>query len=251
LAYANRVALVFLPGKSTHVLQPLDLVVFGEIKQLYHKLIYARAVDGELHIEMADFFRVYAETRRRVLTSRFCRSAFRKAGVVPINRSIPHNHDSMQQLHTEQPSVPSQDPPQPEEPAEETPADMIKRAMVLAREQKLRDHHSLLRQIRSRWEADAARTKAQEIEIKRLFTENSALRRASRGRRRHLPSPNSRVMTRRRAAHARGIIVSSPPPDAEGLPESPPHPASPEEINVEDCYGTDSGASSKVRIEVD
>jgi hypothetical protein len=51
-------------------------MVFGELKRLFYEIIFRRALNGELYLDMTDFFAVYREARERAITERIYRAAF-------------------------------------------------------------------------------------------------------------------------------------------------------------------------------
>jgi hypothetical protein len=65
-------------------LQPLDLAVFGDLMREFHKIAYERAIGAHLHVDMADFYEIYMETRKEVTTARNCRVAFRQGGLFTV-----------------------------------------------------------------------------------------------------------------------------------------------------------------------
>jgi hypothetical protein len=74
-----------LPTHSTHLLQPLDIVIFSR-----YAVEYSKALDNALHrgvngIDKELFMQLFQEARREVFTNRLCRSAFRSTDIHPFN----------------------------------------------------------------------------------------------------------------------------------------------------------------------
>jgi hypothetical protein len=63
----NKVQVIFLPPHSSHVLQPLDLSVFGPMKQRYRSTIEELACfDDAAPVKKSRLIQVYDQARREV-----------------------------------------------------------------------------------------------------------------------------------------------------------------------------------------
>jgi hypothetical protein len=234
-AYANRIALLFFPSHATHIIQPLDRVTFGILKAEFHKLVRNRAINGELSITMQAFYEIYFESRIPAIERRNCEAAFRKTGLFPTNISIPLGHPSIRKVQPVEESIPAQrDPGVLTEEAQSAFDIILKQYQELRGPKITREQQNLLRTARS----DTARIRAELMiareENTRLRGENQTLRRAKQSQRRVILDPNSRVISRRQAAHARGLIASSPPPKALELEDLTQMPETPEYSLISD-----------------
>jgi len=74
-----------LPPGLTHLLQPLDLVVFQPLKHYHRKAIEVMVRDGVANITKLEFFGCIEEVRRQAFKVTTIKSAFAKAGIHPFN----------------------------------------------------------------------------------------------------------------------------------------------------------------------
>ena len=72
-----------MPPHTSHLLQPLDVGVFGPLKRAYGKLVEEMMVAGNNHIDKEDFLSLYPPAREKVFTRENIRSGF--AGAVIKN----------------------------------------------------------------------------------------------------------------------------------------------------------------------
>jgi hypothetical protein len=56
-----------MPPHTSHLLQPLDVGVFGPLKRSYGKLVEEMMVAGNNHIDKEDFLYLYPPAREAVL----------------------------------------------------------------------------------------------------------------------------------------------------------------------------------------
>ncbi|RPA93617.1 DDE-domain-containing protein [Choiromyces venosus 120613-1] len=63
LCYFNKVIPIWLLPHSSHLLQPLDLLTFGVLKQSFHDKLYRHMSRGVLKIRFQLFFKIYEEAR--------------------------------------------------------------------------------------------------------------------------------------------------------------------------------------------
>ncbi|KAK0368171.1 transposase [Colletotrichum limetticola] len=88
--YRNNVYLLFLPPHTSHVLQPLDMAVFGPIKSVYRKELGKEdIVDNSTIVGKRYFLSCYQKARLAGLTSSNIRSGWKATGLWPPNMSKP------------------------------------------------------------------------------------------------------------------------------------------------------------------
>ena len=91
----NKIILLCLPSHSTHLLQPLDVGIFGPLAQSYRKHLEEDCrlseyyIDiSEYYIDKMDFIQINQLARQESVTSHNITSAWRKSGLIPYNPSI-------------------------------------------------------------------------------------------------------------------------------------------------------------------
>jgi len=77
-----------LPPHSTHLLQPLDVGVFGPLAKAYKKLVHEHSRYGAVNISKVDFLHYYHKARSTAITTRNVLSAWRAAGLIPYDPSV-------------------------------------------------------------------------------------------------------------------------------------------------------------------
>ncbi len=77
-----------LPPHSTHLLQPLDVGVFGPLSKAYKKCVHLHSRYGAVNVNKLDFLRYYQEARSTAITTHNILSAWRGAGLIPFNPSV-------------------------------------------------------------------------------------------------------------------------------------------------------------------
>ncbi|KAK0367669.1 transposase [Colletotrichum limetticola] len=88
--YRNNVYLLFLPPHTSHVLQPLDMAVFGPIKSKYRKeLSKEEIVDNSTIVGKRYFLSCYQKARLAGLTSLNIRSGWKATGLYPPDMARP------------------------------------------------------------------------------------------------------------------------------------------------------------------
>jgi len=84
----HKIHVLCYPAHTTHIYQGLDVVIFSPMKQdfgkRHDKLLYEK---GEA-ISKENFLEVYGETHLSVLQPELIKTAFRKTGIVPFDRSV-------------------------------------------------------------------------------------------------------------------------------------------------------------------
>jgi hypothetical protein len=87
-AWSCGVLILRLPPHSTHLLQPLDLEVFGAFKTSYRSLIVGQQFEGIHKVSSQDFFNFYFRAKELSFTKRLIESSFKTAGLWPINAAL-------------------------------------------------------------------------------------------------------------------------------------------------------------------
>ncbi len=77
-----------LPPHSTHLLQPLDVGVYGPLSKAYKKCVHHHSRYGAVNVNKIDFLRYYQEARSTAITTHNILSAWRGAGLIPFNPSV-------------------------------------------------------------------------------------------------------------------------------------------------------------------
>ena len=93
----NHIVLFGLPPHLTHLLQPLDVVVFQPLKHWHSQAIDLLIRDGIEQITKLEFLQIIQDIRKKAFKETTIKSAFRKTGIWPFNPSIVI--DYMRQLH--------------------------------------------------------------------------------------------------------------------------------------------------------
>ena len=79
------IRLLLLLPHSTHLLQPLDVGVFGPLKQALSKHHGRTLATGVCRVEKHEWVEFYAKAREDAMTSKNIKSAWNKAGLIPFN----------------------------------------------------------------------------------------------------------------------------------------------------------------------
>jgi hypothetical protein len=84
--YENQISLLVMPPHSSHLLQPADIGVFGPLAT-YHGQETDRLTSGGVRrITKAEWVQIYFTARQKAFTSKNIASAWRGAGLYPLNR---------------------------------------------------------------------------------------------------------------------------------------------------------------------
>lgn len=83
--YENNIILCRLPSHTSHKLQPCDIAVFGPLKTAYREQVERLFRGGAGTIGKQHFTLLYSRARATAMTARNIRSAWSKAGLVPLN----------------------------------------------------------------------------------------------------------------------------------------------------------------------
>lgn len=89
LCLDNNIVPFLLPPNTTRDLQPMDVGVYGPYQQHYGKTVdnLFLASHGLLHITKDNFWLLLKEARKRIFTPHIIKSAWRKSGLFPLNRT--------------------------------------------------------------------------------------------------------------------------------------------------------------------
>ncbi|KAI0996829.1 hypothetical protein K3495_g11354 [Podosphaera aphanis] len=86
LCKQNKVELLFLPPRATHILQPLDLLVFSVVKSRYRNQIRELArLDDSAPVKKKRFIIYYHKAREEGLSEKVVRAGWCAAGICPFN----------------------------------------------------------------------------------------------------------------------------------------------------------------------
>ena len=81
------IELLCMPPHSTHLLQPLDVGIFGPLQQRYAtnaaKILHS--IDYQLQLSKAQFYTAFMEAHRDTFTISNIVSAWKKSGYIPYN----------------------------------------------------------------------------------------------------------------------------------------------------------------------
>ena len=86
--WANKIICLYLPPHLTHLLQPLDIGVFGPLKQNYKKLLSKKTRFTTYNIDKANFILLIQKARRQDITSWNIESAWRATGLILYNPTV-------------------------------------------------------------------------------------------------------------------------------------------------------------------
>jgi hypothetical protein len=84
-AITHDIHLISLPAHSTHLLQPLDVGLFGPLQHFYGKAADDYVRNSRAGILKGTFWGFYREARRKAYTKENIKQAFRATGVSPFN----------------------------------------------------------------------------------------------------------------------------------------------------------------------
>ena len=82
----NGIICLCMPAHSSHLLQPLDVGVFGPLKHAYGKLVEAMMRGGNNHIDKTDFLSLYPSACNNVFTRDNIYGGFAGAGLKPLDK---------------------------------------------------------------------------------------------------------------------------------------------------------------------
>ena len=74
-----------LAPHTTHILQPLDVGIFGPLTKAYKKRVHEHTRFGAVNISKNEFLRFYLDARREAINTQNVKSAWRATGLLPFN----------------------------------------------------------------------------------------------------------------------------------------------------------------------
>jgi hypothetical protein len=77
-----------LPPHLTHLLQPLDVVVFQPLKHYHAKALDVMIRDGVVNVSKLEFLSLIEGVRRQAFTAKTIKSAFKKTGIWPFDPDL-------------------------------------------------------------------------------------------------------------------------------------------------------------------
>ena len=84
--YLHNIFVLFLPAHSSHVLQPLDVAVFGPLKRAYRKFLSDLAsIADSSHIGKITFLYNYDKARKEAITKLNALAGWKATGLWPVN----------------------------------------------------------------------------------------------------------------------------------------------------------------------
>ncbi|KAM4067887.1 DDE superfamily endonuclease [Hirsutella rhossiliensis] len=86
--YQHNIQLFPLPPHVTHLLQPLDVGVFGPYKHWHQQVLYREIANGATNFNKTDFLFHLQEMRNRTFKRPTILSAWEKSGLFPFNPSV-------------------------------------------------------------------------------------------------------------------------------------------------------------------
>ncbi|KIJ34985.1 hypothetical protein M422DRAFT_262946 [Sphaerobolus stellatus SS14] len=87
LGFNNEIILLSLPPKTTHMLQPLDVGVFGPFQNAWVKHCEDSAIARD-PVTRYNLVEHYMQIRNKYITPQVIQAAFRHSGLWPINRNV-------------------------------------------------------------------------------------------------------------------------------------------------------------------
>jgi hypothetical protein len=82
----NAIICLCMPPHTSHLLQPLDVGVFGPLKRVYGKLVEGIMAAGNNHIDKEDFLHLYPSAREAVFIEKTICNGFAGAGLKPLDK---------------------------------------------------------------------------------------------------------------------------------------------------------------------
>ncbi|RPB06842.1 CENP-B protein, partial [Morchella conica CCBAS932] len=81
---ANKIIPLCLPAHSTHLLQPLDVGLFGPYQRNYSNALDGWLQDGNVGIHKGTFYPLLLQARKLTFTKKNILSAFEATGINPL-----------------------------------------------------------------------------------------------------------------------------------------------------------------------
>ncbi|KIJ31786.1 hypothetical protein M422DRAFT_122163, partial [Sphaerobolus stellatus SS14] len=110
IAYDNNIIMLCLPPHVTHMMQPLDVGVFGPFQKAWVKHCEDSAIEGD-PVTQFNIVHRYMKIRAKYVTKATVTAAFKHSGIWPINRDVFTKEDFAPSLNfSTEPSMPSSFP---------------------------------------------------------------------------------------------------------------------------------------------
>ena len=90
VAYAHAIIILAFPSKCTHMMQPLDVVVFGQTGRRWSDHCNRQVIEGN-PIDRYNVIQEYCKIRK-FMTPTLMQNAFRATGIYPVNRHVFKDH---------------------------------------------------------------------------------------------------------------------------------------------------------------
>ena len=84
-AIRNNIELLCFPAHTTHLLQPLDVGLFGPLQKYYGKAADDHMPETRTAVVKGTFWKFYSAARRQTYTKENIKSVWRKTGIHPFN----------------------------------------------------------------------------------------------------------------------------------------------------------------------
>ncbi|KAF8226871.1 CENP-B protein, partial [Tricholoma matsutake] len=90
LKYArkNQIVVLSYPSHSTHIYQGLDVVIFSILKRWWTEARDKYEQQQGHKVDKTNFLSIYAKAHLQALSKENIIAAFRKTGIVPLNRNV-------------------------------------------------------------------------------------------------------------------------------------------------------------------
>ena len=98
-AESKNIVLFGLPPYLTHLLQPLDVVIFAPMKYWHSDAVDTLVRNGVKQVSKLEFLAIISDIRRRTLVDKSIKSSFKKTGIWPYDPMIIINQ--LYKLHPE------------------------------------------------------------------------------------------------------------------------------------------------------
>ena len=83
--HARRILPLCLPPHTTHLLQPLDIAIFGSLQKAYGDLVTQKCENGVDSINKDLFISLYIEAREHTFRPTVIQAGFRATGLIPLD----------------------------------------------------------------------------------------------------------------------------------------------------------------------
>jgi hypothetical protein len=174
----NKVHHLSLPAHSSHVLQPLDLLVFSVVKRFYQQQIQTLLyLDDAAPVKKERFITAYYAAREGAITKRVVRAGWAASGISPLNIDWVVNSSQVSQRPI---TPPRQNQPQPTQSYLSTPhgpRDVFVAQRQLHKDESVgRKTHQFFKKVGKALVAANTRAAQLKTENKRLYSQLKALK---------------------------------------------------------------------------